>query len=670
MPGGGPSRSRDRSPPRSDRDRTPRRTPADVEGPIASPPSRTRSISQPTSNESLPDLFLEPIEGPQLGPVEPLPDDSLATPPNSADEPSATKPSEATSPADRPNSPRRSDAQRNPGESDPRGTGTSGTESPERRTTRKIPANVPGAGVFTPNQAIVPTGPTSRPTVHVVLAERFANQFVQDETTEESTVDDTILGAKVAGEQWTTSRISLDFRPSATKAHLVFVLSGQVQTRTVGRTEQGAVETIGRQRFQAEKDVFFDGREFSTRHATVFVQAQNQNVGASTPLDGTWLQGVANRVALRVADRQKPAAEDIARQRVADRIYPQFDGEVDAKLASINHRIQSDLANLLGGIDVRSAGQLVTTTNEHLHWAAAVGQTEATTDIAPPALRVTEPRAIVAYLHETAINGALAALKLEGWKTTDQELKELEQRWRPANLNPVESAEPVEPAGPVPNDGPLLDQTRRLNGAGGFGPESNPSVATALADGDRANRDGKSPDSQRSVSTKKPTAGKSAASAATVSSTGSWFARMAQPGGGLPAGIVTDIEFDQIEPIRVRLRDDQLLLTVRAWIRPAGQSVLPKLQIDLPLQLVAVTADRWRLDVGEIALQPLGDPDGTTPPPLSDITTRLIRTAIESSIPQGEFPATLTVPNWPSKAAPLRLTVARADQGWLILALD
>ncbi|HUQ72797.1 MAG TPA: hypothetical protein VM165_24935, partial [Planctomycetaceae bacterium] len=109
----------------------------------------------------------------------------------------------------------------------------------------------------------VPSSSKTPFNLHVVASEELLNRFVSRSRVEPGEVDAFIFGAKVEGQQWTATQLSLDLRPGADRAHAAFILDGHVQSQTTGRTEQGAVHSIGRQQFHAVKDVYFDGAQLS-----------------------------------------------------------------------------------------------------------------------------------------------------------------------------------------------------------------------------------------------------------------------------------------------------------------------------------------------------------------------------------------------------------------------
>ncbi|MBI1348097.1 hypothetical protein GC163_17625 [bacterium] len=281
---------------------------------------------------------------------------------------------------------------------------------------------------FSPAQEAYAPGTTPFNT-QLVVSEEFFNRFIARNEAEPGRVDDFVFGAKVDGEQWTQSQLRLDLRPNLEQASGTFVLTGQIQSLTVGRTEQGAVQSQGMQEFLAQKDVLFDGTQFSTRHAMVYVRAMNQPVAAMTQLDGTILQGLGQRIALSRATRQRPQTEAYTRDRIAERVYPKFDQSVDEQLSIANQQL-GKVWNA-GGATLRQlldGPRRLVSTETAAHLAARIAVDDSTEAYAVPDSSLTGTHAISAYLHESLLNHLVRKSQLAGLKTSDRELKAMVDR--------------------------------------------------------------------------------------------------------------------------------------------------------------------------------------------------------------------------------------------------
>jgi len=420
--------------------------------------------------------------------------------------------------------------------------------------------------------------PASSPfNVHLVVTEDLLNCFVSRREVEPGPVRETINDVEVHGQRLSVVDLRLDLLPSADRAYAQLVLNGNVQTRTTGFSQKATVHSVGWQRFRAVKDVLFDGTVLSTRHATIDVQTNNQPVEFHTPYDGTLAEGVAKFVAAHMAEQRKPQTEELSRQRVIERVQPQFDSRIDNTLAQANDALETNVRSVLRQRELLPLVQRVTTTDRHLHYAAAIGiRAEAT--VAPPRASLLSAHGVNLYVHESAFNGLLDRLKLKGLRTTDRELRSL---------------------------------STRLRSLGGHEPDAEQ-----------------------------------------------------EPSRGLSLNLDTEIEFDAERPLWVELGEEQLMLRLRVALRPAGQNLMPPVDVAIPFRLEE-RGDHWQLTTGAIDIR--SQRDGT---PLPDIAAAMIREAVEASLVKAAFPRELPIPNWPQRKPRLKLSAVRAADGWLAISLD
>lgn len=433
---------------------------------------------------------------------------------------------------------------------------------------------------------VTPTVPAN---VRVAASEEFLNRLVAREEVLPGPVRDFVLGAEVTGRQTTTARLKLDLLPAADKARVAFVLHGDVQSLTTGVTPQAMVDVAGRQQFVAVKDVFFDGHQFSTRHATVFVRGQTQTLGAMTPLSGSLIGGIADRIAYRAAERRKPEAEAIARDRVAERLYPMFDGEIDKQLSFANQLLEQQVRKRLELAGLVPASQSVSTTNDRLLYQALIGRDAGSSAAAQMRLcSLGGDGGVNIALHESLLNDLIGRAGLKGLKTTDKELK---QQMDAALA--------------------LLDGVlgRRTATTGGTDPVSNP----------LANLD-----------------------------------------------IVTDIEFDETDPLSIRFEQDRMLATIKAHFKPAGQNLIPPMTVELEYRFI-VDGNTLRLvaETPRAVAQDRSDP--LAEPTLAE---QAIQKAVEAALPVLEFDRMLPARHWKFTGPAPRVTSIKSQDGWCSIAID
>ena len=422
----------------------------------------------------------------------------------------------------------------------------------------------------------------------VSVSEAFLNRLVAREEVQPGAVRDNILGAEVTGRQTTTSRLKLDLVPSADQGRAAFVLTGDVQTMTTGVTPQAMIDTAGQQQFVAVKDVFFDGRLFSTKHATVHVRARNQTLGAMTPLSGSLFGGLADRIAYRAAERRKPESEAIARDRVVEKVYPAFDGEIDKQLTTANQLLEQTARKRLEAAKLAPTSCSVSTTDNRLTYAAMIGSDAANALTSPLDGRLVGDGGLNLSLHESLLNDLIGRADLRGFQTTDKELKQQTELLL-ATLEGMKSTLPDDLVGAAP---------------------------------------------------------------------------LALPLPGL--SIVTDIVFDETDPLTVRLDKDRLTVTIKAKFKPAGQNLLPPMKVVIEYQAV-VDGNAVRLVAGKPRVMAQDRTDFNSEATLTEMA---VQKSIESALLTLEFDRALPSKYWPHNGPAPRVTSLKSQDGWVSIAID
>lgn len=459
------------------------------------------------------------------------------------------------------------------------------------------PQPVPIAAGYAPTQGMFPAAAPQRApgraNFRVAVSENFLNRLVAQERVDPGPVRDFVLGAQVTGRQTTVSRLRVDLIASDDKARTDLILNGDVQSLTTGVTPQAMIDTAGQQRFVAVKEVYFDGNQFSTRHATVFIRAQNQTIGAVTPLSGTLFGGLANRIAYRAAERQKAAGEAVARDRLAERLFPTFDGEVDAKLAQANRQLEP-VRKRLDAVKLLPSLQSSWTSDSHLYYESFIGDDKSSAPLPAANDMAERDNGLRFSIHESLINTIIDRTGLKGLKTTDRKLRELEKS--------------------------LLTLTGNGRGDDAGDPESTEKAPLTAPD--------------------------------------------------LPAGtegFETDIEFDEIAPLTVRIEKDRLFVILKAHFKPAGQAVMPPMTVTIPYH-TELTTTKMRLVAGKprVVSQERTDPNAP-----QTIVEMAVEKVIESDLIPLEFNRSLPAAMWPANGTAIpRITSISSDNGWLHISIE
>ena len=257
--------------------------------------------------------------------------------------------------------------------------------------------------------------------LRVVATEEFLSRLLSEARTESGQVRDYVLGAAVGGYQTTTTRLGVDIKPSKTSLQFDLVLNGTVQSNTAGATSQATIYTSGYHTFTSVKPVAYDGVAFTTSPATIAVNANNTTTGASTNFSGGLFGGFAERIAMKEAAARRPQSEAIARQRVAERVLPRFNSEVDQSFQKASARIESETWSHLRSVGLEpDAKQFQSTETAALISTRLMGDVELAANT--PDVNLASPRGATVMVHESLLSNSADRMGLQGQTLTDQEL--------------------------------------------------------------------------------------------------------------------------------------------------------------------------------------------------------------------------------------------------------
>lgn len=261
--------------------------------------------------------------------------------------------------------------------------------------------------------------------LQVAISEGFLNRVLAKTHIEEGGVRDFILGADVYGCQITSTNANFDLLPAQNGTLFRINLTGTVTTNTEGYKSNVVIYSNGNHNFTAFKDIHFDGERFSTTPANMHVNASNEPVDASTPVDNfPVLGGLARSIAMNSAIRKRPEAEAIAAQRVTSRVGPEFDNEVDNKFTELNGKLQSKLVDPLRAENLYPDFKSFRSTDTELDIASRMmADLELGGSVAPT--EAVQEGELLFRAHESLINNFLDRLGIGGKTMTEQDLRKL-----------------------------------------------------------------------------------------------------------------------------------------------------------------------------------------------------------------------------------------------------
>lgn len=294
--------------------------------------------------------------------------------------------------------------------------------------------------------------------LRVVASEGLLRRIMSDARSESSWINECMSGARVNGQQCTNSNVTVDLRPSNDSARISLVVDGTVQANTTGVTSQATVFATGNHYFRAEKDIFFDGRSFSSSPASVGANANTHIYGARTKHSGVPIIGkIADGIALDVAQSRAGEANAYTAQQIRSEVGPRLDNEAQTKFDKANLELETRVWGPL-----REQGMYP----DSMSWSSTDTEALVRTRLmdidelagANPAPTLGIPaNGILIQLHESLLSNFADRFELAGKTMKESELRKmLEERLSKLLGKEVDIAEPAVAEGEKPVDNTLI----------------------------------------------------------------------------------------------------------------------------------------------------------------------------------------------------------------------
>src|SRR5262249_40935233 len=102
-----------------------------------------------------------------------------------------------------------------------------------------------------------------------------------------------------------------------------------------------------------------------------------------------------------------------------------------------------------------------------------------------------------------------------------------------------------------------------------------------------------------------------------------------------------EIEFDRVNPLVIRVGEDETRVIFRASFNPVGHHLFPHFEVTIPYRLIK-RDENWVLKPGPVEVRKLagGEPDET-------LTERAVKKVLDASLPSVSFPQQLPATLWP-----------------------
>lgn len=261
--------------------------------------------------------------------------------------------------------------------------------------------------------------------LQISVPESLLNRFLADERSQIEPVRDVIAKADVIGRQLTATRVVVDVKPNNSFADMRLVLTGGIQSDTIGMTSQAAVKTLGRHDVLGVKPVMFDGFQVTTKKPQVWVDVHNEHVAAATPLDGTLFGDIARGTAIKTARKKQSQIDAETAEHLSAQLGPQFNREADRQLAQFNREWRDGLRQRFGSLWPQRMSARSTDSEVILAaaWSDAPEMPWSAISRNQSTQRATDHDAVTVWLHESVVNAWLRSLELGGKTMTEAELR-------------------------------------------------------------------------------------------------------------------------------------------------------------------------------------------------------------------------------------------------------
>lgn len=291
----------------------------------------------------------------------------------------------------------------------------------------------------------------------VVASEGLLRRLLDESRRESSVVRDRVMEAYVAGNQWTTTRVSVDLKPSRNSARFLLTVSGNVQANTRGYTSEATISTVGYHTFNASKAVDFDGHTFATEPARVGVSANNRTVGATTKYSGMPLFGrIADNIAYKEAVSRTGQANAYTSRRISNELSSRLNRETDGEFSKASMKLEERYGVLREYGLYPDALQLSSTETQLRIQARLMQEDELGGTRALPGMKSPSDGVLI-HVHDSLLTNSVERLDLAGKTMTESEVRALlEERLSKLLDREIDLPEPEAEEGEEPSDNTLV----------------------------------------------------------------------------------------------------------------------------------------------------------------------------------------------------------------------
>lgn len=207
--------------------------------------------------------------------------------------------------------------------------------------------------------------------VYIAFSAKFLNEFIQVPFDHQRAVDETILGAPVAGTADTRGVATLSLIPNKDHAAFDIVVKGHADSYTAGQQLLVNIESDGSTDFEARKRVEISTSGIDLFEARASAKTVVKRAAVSTPVPGR-IGALVGRIAGTIVEANRPQIDYEASQKAAYRAAQELDERIDREVV----RLQQLLAEIAPGLKSGEPAVPIRFRTSKDHLAILVGDNE------------------------------------------------------------------------------------------------------------------------------------------------------------------------------------------------------------------------------------------------------------------------------------------------------
>ena len=183
-------------------------------------------------------------------------------------------------------------------------------------------------------EVALPTDLLKNRTLVLRVSKEFIRQHTPAVVDRQTPVNRCLFGARVSGTAVTNGKPVMAKQPDDSQPMLALHFKGTTRTRTVATKDSVRVFSHGLAEFDVRREISFDGLNFQKGERTIDISYHSTITGLSTP---PGLRGkITKAIAWPRIERQRPAAERIAREDAKRMVLAEFGKQTDKLVADLN----------------------------------------------------------------------------------------------------------------------------------------------------------------------------------------------------------------------------------------------------------------------------------------------------------------------------------------------